>query len=170
MAEGNRTLKNEQTVREYFEKPGWKVTKLDTGKKEAADYRVCREDGCCLCEVKTIESDRESRPPGPSEDYFASRTKEQRDAIQDHLNAHPDAQVVLPPGQWEDLYGPEDDFLRRYSNIHRGTLKPFEDFGRSLKQYLLEKPNVTGKPFMVRLDSDDLYVPGRKDWTLDNSD
>ena len=39
MAERNETLENEQAVREYFEKRGWKVTKPDIDRGVVRKYR-----------------------------------------------------------------------------------------------------------------------------------
>lgn len=105
------SAQTEQIVREYFEsRSGWIVTKLDTGKQKAADFRLYDGNDYFLCEVKTVTSVRANKDSG--------RTK--------------------------------------------GTEKWFKEFIETMKRHFESLP-VGNLSYILRLDSDDLYVPPRRE-------
>lgn len=105
---------NEQVVTEYFEgRPGWEVTKLDTGKMRAADFRVCDGGQCFLCEVKTVESVR-ANYPYRAIDYHREQRKKRQDKIRAWEQENPDTSRVMPREMWEYVFGDEAAFERRF--------------------------------------------------------
>ena len=84
----------EKVVREYFAGQGWNVEKLDTGKKRAADFRVCNDGNCFLCEVKTVKSMRADFPSNPLESYLEQR-KSRQEEIKRWREENPDKRLIL---------------------------------------------------------------------------
>jgi hypothetical protein len=81
---------NEQIIEDYFEaRPGWKAWRLSSG----ADFRVCRDDECFLCEIKTIKSTRANLPYAP-EYYFIEQRKRRREEHEKWMKENPDRQLI----------------------------------------------------------------------------
>ena len=92
-------IQTERVVREYFgSRPGWTVLKLDSGRARAADFRICVNSECFLCEVKTVESVRANFPGRPIEYYVEQRTKQQEE-IERWTRENPDRRLILLPGE-----------------------------------------------------------------------
>lgn len=159
------SVRSERVVRDYFQdRPGWTVVKLDTGKSRAADFRICDNNDCFLCEVKTIESVRANYPGRPLEYYIEQRRK-RREEIEQWRKDNPDRQLILRPGEFEFIFGDEDDFIKKYQNRRRSTEKWFNEFAHAMKEYFASSA-VRELPYSLRLDSDDLYAPNLSERTI----
>lgn len=156
----NQSQQSEDIVRAYFEaRPGWMVTKLDTGKNQAADFRICDGVDCFLVEVKTIASVHANYPYNPLVYHTEQKQKRQAE-IAKWLSENPDRHIVLPPGEWEYIRGDEAEFTKRYRHQSRHTEEAFKRFKDKMTAYF-ESSTVKDLPYRIRLDSDDLYVPNR---------
>jgi len=158
--EGTQSQQSENIVRAYFEaRPGWSVTRLDTGKNQAADFRVCNGPDCFLVEVKTIASVHTNYPYNPLAYHTEQRQKRQAE-IAKWLSENPERHIVLPSSEWEYIRGDEVEFTKRYRNRRRHTEDAFERFKDKMAAHF-ESSRVQNLPYRIRLDSDDLYVPNR---------
>ncbi len=153
------TEKTECYVREYFESRGWLVEKLDTGKESAADFSICKEGVCFLCEVKTIESVHANLPWAPSLSVFETEREERQARNKQFAEENPDSRLVLNPTDYEFTYGDPKAFRQKYQNRPRFTESQFKEFANEMRKFFTESPKVRYLPFSIRLDSDDLYVP-----------
>lgn len=148
----------EKVIREYFEAyPGRRVEKLDLGKQRAADFRVCHDGNCFLCEVKTIKSVQANFPFTPLASYLEQREKRQKE-IRDWKKENPDKRLILRSEDYEFIYGDEIEFTTKYQGRRRNTEEWFNKFAQELKKYLANS-SIQNLPYSVRLDSDDLYRP-----------
>jgi len=149
----------EQIVRDYFEAhSGWTVTKLDSGKERAADFRICLNDSSCfLCEVKTIKSVRANFPYTP-EHYFLERREKRRQEIEDWKKQNLDGQLIMPQGEWQFIYGDESEFREKYRRRARNTEVWFKEFAETMRNRFFNS-SISHLPYSLRLDSDDLYIP-----------
>jgi hypothetical protein len=157
---------NEQVIQKYFEtRPGWKVTKLDLGKRRAADFRICDNANCCfLCEVKTIESVRANFPSFPLDSYLEQR-KTRQDEIRRWKEENPDKQLILRPDEWHFIYGDEIEFTKKYLNRRRNTEKWFKEFAQTVQDYFTTS-SIKDLSYSLRIDSQDLYVPNPQERKL----
>lgn len=145
---------NEQVIEDYFEaRPSWKAKRLGSG----ADFRVCREDECFLCEIKTIKSTKANLPYAPEYSFIEERNRRQEE-IERWMKENPDTQIVLRQEEWQFIYGDEVEFRKKYRRIRRNTEEPFKRFRNTLKECLAES-GISHLHYRVRVDSDDLYVP-----------
>jgi hypothetical protein len=152
------TEQNEQHVRDYFEKrPGWTVANLDTGKRRAADFRVCDGSDCFLCEVKTVKSAR-ANYPFTSLDFYRDQRLKRRAEIERSKRIAPDRCILMPRDEYEFLYGDETEFDESHRWLSRHTQKYFVKFAQGMRQHFTGS-RVGHLPYRLRLDSDDLYVP-----------
>jgi hypothetical protein len=152
------SVRSERVVRDYFrDRPGWTVVKLDTGKSRAADFRICDNNDCFLCEVKTVESVRANYPDRPIE-YYLEQRKKRREEIEKWKKENPDHQLILHPGEFEFIYRDEAEFIMKYRNRRRSTEKWFKKFSQRMREYFASS-SIRELPYSLRLDSDDLYVP-----------
>ena len=150
---------NEQTIQSYLESQGWNVEKLDLDNSSSnADFLVCHQGYCFLCEVKTIRSVTANIPYTPAEDYFAEGRNRRRDEMQEWMNDNPDKRLVMPKEEREYYFGNESEFRARYRHRQRYTKEEFNDFKHAMQEYF-ENSSVCNLPYLVRLDSDDCYVP-----------
>jgi hypothetical protein len=150
---------NEQVLREYFEaRTGWTVTKLPAGKKgKAADFRICSNDTCLLCEVKSVESDRANFPYTPL-NYYLEERERRKVEVEKLRREDPDKQVLLRKDEWEFIYGDEIEFSKKYRDVRRNTRYWFARFAQDMQEYFVES-NIKDLPYDLTLDSDDLYQP-----------
>lgn len=151
----------EKVIREYFAGQGWSVEKLDTGKKRAADFRVCDNGNRFLCEVKTVKSMRANFPANPLESYLEQRKRRQEE-IKKWQEENPDKRLILRSEDRDFIYGHEIEFVKKYQGRRRNTEAGFNEFAEELKEYL-NNSNVKDLPYSVRLDSDDLYQPTKQE-------
>jgi hypothetical protein len=150
---------NERTVREYFEKLGWTVAKLKAGRKgKAADFRICQRDDCFLCEVKTVASARANFPYDPIEHYQDQRRR-RREEIEEWKVENPDMQLILHKDEYDFIYGDEAEFTRKYRRKRRNTQYWFRQFAQAAEKYFTTSSSVRTLPYILRLDSQDLYRP-----------
>jgi hypothetical protein len=148
----------EEAIRDYFDsRPGWKATKLAVSEGSAADFRISGPTDSFLCEVKSIGSPRANFPFIPYEFYREARSRKQ-DEIRTWTEQNPGRHLLLTPGQWEFIYGDEEAFRKKYQNRPRHTEWHFKQFTQELKSYFASS-GVKDQPYVVRIDSDDLYVP-----------
>ncbi|MCI0575938.1 MAG: hypothetical protein L0332_25545 [Chloroflexi bacterium] len=157
----------EQAVREYFETPdGWTVKKLDKGNiEQAADFRVCYPDSCFLCEVKTISSVHANIPYSARNDvheYFLEQRRKKQEQTRRSQEDNPDVRVIMSPAQYEDVFGDDDKTYLQKRDTQQRTEFHFRKFKEAVKNYL-EASSVSSLPYLVRLDSDSLYVPNPKE-------
>lgn len=153
--------RNEQVVREYFEGRGWSATKLDPpGRKSpgrASDWKICRDNICFLCEVKTIYSVRANIPYTPVE-YFIDRRKDLQARVEAWKRSEPDKRLIMHREEYEFLYGDEGDFRRKYQHRRRNTDYWFErGFAEPVRRYFTQQSSIRSLPYVVSLHSDDLY-------------
>jgi hypothetical protein len=150
---------NENVIRDYFEaRPGWTVTRLDWGKERAADFRVCDNDSCCiLCEVKTIGSVRANFPFPSLDSYLERRTKRQ-DEVKKWIEENPGKRLILRSDKREFIYGDESEFAKKYRGRPRNTEQGFKGFAKAMQDYF-SNSSIKDLPYILRLDSDDLYIP-----------
>jgi hypothetical protein len=150
---------NEQVIQAYFETLGWTVAKLSAGKKgEAADFRVCQSGNCFLCEVKTIESARANFPYTPIE-YYREQKQKRKDEIERWMAETPDTRPILRKDEGEFMHEDEAEFLRKYGHRRRNTQYWFQEFARTMKRYFTTSSTIKDLPYILRLDSQDLYRP-----------
>ncbi|RLE37097.1 hypothetical protein DRJ17_07245, partial [Candidatus Woesearchaeota archaeon] len=98
---------NEQIVQTYFEALGWAVTKLKTRENgKAADFRVCQDDSCFLCEVKTVESAR-TNFPYTSIEYYRGQRERRRDEIEKWMAENSNTRLFLRKDEREFIYEDE---------------------------------------------------------------
>ena len=149
----------EQRVREYFEnRPGWSVTRLDTGEARAADYRVCYPDNCFLCEVKAVESVHADIPYAPVAEFALEWRHDFLSQIEEWKRSQPNAQIILA-GETRALTDEDDaTFRERFRLRRRNTESEFNGFRVAMMEYFANS-DVGHLPYVVRLDSEDLYVP-----------
>jgi hypothetical protein len=148
----------ERVVREYFEtRPGWTVRKLDLGKVRAADFRICYDQDCFLCEVKTVKSVRADLPYTP-EYHFLERREERRQEIEEWMEKNPNKRLILRHDEWHFIFGNEAEFREKYRRRVRNTEVWFKGFSQDMRDHFSES-SISHLPFRLRLDSDDLYVP-----------
>jgi hypothetical protein len=153
---------SEQVVREYFEAhTGWTVTKLDTGREKAADFRVYDTQICFLCEVKTIESVRANFPYAPL-DYYRQQRVKNRSEIEKWKKENPELKLIMPPGEWDFIYGDENEFTKKYRRLGRNTEKWFTKFSKDVEDYLMHS-SIRDFPYRLRIDSDNMYVPNESE-------
>ena len=152
--------RNEQIVRYYFRnRTGWTATKLDLGRQPAPDFRICDNGNCFLCEVKTIQSVRAGAPSAPAADRLLEEREKGRTAIEEQMRRDPSRKILMPSQQWEFLYSDEMDFRKKYRHLGRNTQYAFlKLLDEPMRAYFAES-GVSSLPYVVRLDSDDLYVP-----------
>ena len=153
-------VRNEQVVHDYFDnRPGWTATKLDLGRQAAPDFRICDNGSCFLCEVKTIQSVRAGVPSAPAGDYLFEERERRRAAIDERMQRDPHTRIIMPREQWEYLYSDERDFRDRYRHLGRNTEYEFRKLlEKPMRSYFADSA-VSSLPYVVRIDSDDLYVP-----------
>lgn len=145
---------NEQVIEDYFgARPGWKAKRLSSG----ADFRVCRDDECFVCEIKTIKSTHANLPYTP-EYFFIEERGRRQEEIEKWMEENPDTQLVLRQEEWQFIYGDEAEFRKKYRRRKRNTGEPFKQF-RSTLQARLAESRISHLPYRIRVDSDDLYVP-----------
>jgi hypothetical protein len=155
---------NEQVVREYFESRGWSATKLDPrGRKSsgrASDWRICRDNVCFLCEVKTIFSVRANIPYGPVENHFMDLREARRAEVEMLRRADPDKRLIMHREEYEFLYGDEGDFRKKYRfRRRRNTEAEFEkNFAEPVRSYFAQS-SICHLPYVVSFHSNDLYTP-----------
>ncbi len=132
---------NEQIVREYFECRGWIVTKLDQQgtQGKSTDFRICRNEVCFLCEVKTIESVRADFSSSPSLRYFLQEPDRQR----------------VEQEEW---------YRRKYSSRKRYTQDKFRKFVNSVQNSFAQS-NVRHLPYIVSIHNHNLYIPTPEETT-----
>jgi hypothetical protein len=153
---------NERVIREYFEpRPGWNVTKLDTGKEQAADFRVCDNHDCFLCEVKTIESVR-ANFSYTSLDYYLEQREKRQNEIEQWKKEDPKTHLILDSGEWKFIYGDKVEFENRYRYVRRNTEEWFKKFTKAVEDHFANS-SIGGLPYNIRIDSDDLYVPNKRE-------
>lgn len=151
--------RTERIVKELFSKrPNWSVTKLDTGKSKAADFKVCGSDSCFLCEVKTIASARANYPYRPI-DYFLEEREKRRETISKSQSQNPERRIVMPPDDYEFTFGDPIAFSQTYRNLPRFTERYFKEFVDELTDFLINRSRIKDLPYSIRIDSDDLYTP-----------
>jgi hypothetical protein len=153
------TEKTECWVREYFEFRDWSVEKLDLGKEGAADFQICKDANCFLCEVKTVESVHANYPWSPSLDVHNAERKKRQDSYKQWIEENPDSRLVLNPTEYDFVYGDPSKFKRKYKGRARFTEEQFNKFSNDMHDYFARSTKVQHLPFSIRLDSDDLYVP-----------
>lgn len=153
------TDKTECQVREYFESRGWSVEKLDLGGVRAADFQICKDDICFLCEVKTVESVHANLPWAPSLDVYETERKERQSANERWIKENPGSRLVSNSTDYEFVYGDQDTFRQKYGGRARFTEKNFKKFATEITNHFARSPTVQHLPFTVRLDSNDLYTP-----------
>jgi hypothetical protein len=160
MSEQSSSARTEQIIQAYFEqRPGWTVAKLDSGKTPAADFRICHSEDCILCEVKTVVSVRANYPGKPIDSHLDQR-KKKLEEIERWRTENPGKHLILPPGEFEFMYGDEADFIKKFGGRNRNTKKGFDKFDQTMKGFLASS-SVKDLPYRLRLDSDDLYSPNR---------
>jgi hypothetical protein len=149
----------ERIFREVFEnRSGWIVTKLDSIKQRAADFRVFAKGVGFLCEIKTIRSSHSNFAYKPI-DYYEEERERSRKLIERSQVEDPQRNIVMPPGQYDFTFGDPIKFRVKYNSLPRNTEKYFNEFVERLVEYLTTSSRVRNLPYMVRLDSDDLYIP-----------
>jgi hypothetical protein len=163
--ESDRSQRNEQEVYRYFATRGWKVDKLDEGPKSepSADFLICRNQYCFLCEVKTISSARADAPDSDIEDLAIRKRNKEREDIDSYIAANPDVKIVMPHEEWERLFGDEEQYRRKFRGRRRNTEEEFARFVTELRDYLQTRPAVRDLAYRVRFDSDNLYAPPRRE-------
>jgi hypothetical protein len=154
---------NEQVIREYFEgRPDWTATKLDVGKEKAADFRICHDGVCFLCEVKTVFSVHASVPYSPAADYLVERRNSRRAKIEEFIEANPDKSLILRKDEREFLYSEEKEFRRKFGRRAKNTEAPFRVFGDAMRDYFAAS-SISNLSYRIRLDSDSLWIPPDRD-------
>jgi hypothetical protein len=149
---------NEQVIRQWFESRGWSVTKLPSGKSgKSADFRICSNDDCFLCEVKTIESVLANFPYTAIE-YYHEQRQRLREQIEVWLQEPSGRNLVLRKDEWKFIYGDEVEFQKKYQYTRRNTLHSFQEFAETMRMHFAASA-IRDLPYLVRLDSDDLYRP-----------
>lgn len=155
----NQRGPNEQTVRTYFEVLGWTVAKLKAGRTgKVADFRVCQGSNCFLCEVKTVESAR-ANFPYTSIEYYHSQRKRRRDEIEKWMAENPDTRLFLRKDEREFIHGDVAEFTRKYRDRRKNTQYWFQRFAQAMKEYFTTSSPIRSLPYILRLDSQDLYRP-----------
>jgi len=154
---------NEQIVKNYFKDRGWQVTKLDwpghPASVKAADWRIYNDDYCFLCEVKTVSSVLADVSYGPVEGYMVDKRNKERARLEELKRARPDIRLLVSPDHYEFVYGNEQRFRRQYRFRKRHTESEFKKlFGEKIKRRL-SKSSIRNLPYILRFDSDNLYVP-----------
>lgn len=151
--------RTERIVKELFSKrPNWSVTKLDTGKSKAADFKICGMDFCFLCEVKTIASARANFPYRPI-DYFLEEREKRQEIISRSQSQNPETRIVMPPDDYEFTFGDPIVFNQKYRNLPRFTERYFMEFVDELTDFLINRSRIKDLPYSIRIDSDDLFIP-----------
>ena len=151
--------RTERIVKELFSKrPNWSVTKLDTGKSKAADFKICGTDSCFLCEVKTIASARANFPYRPIDHFLEEREKRQ-ETISKSKSQNPEIQIIMPPDDYEFTFGDPITFSQTYRNLPRFTERYFKEFVDELTDFFINRSRIKDLPYSIRIDSDDLYTP-----------
>jgi hypothetical protein len=155
--------RNEQIVREYFEGQGWSAKKLDPqGRKSlgrASDWKICHDNICFLCEVKTIYSVRANIPYTPVE-YFIDKRKDLQTRVEAWKRSEPDKRLIMHREEYEFLYGDERDFRKKYQYRRRHTDYWFErEFAEPVQRYLTQQSSIRNLPYWVRLCSYGCYTP-----------
>jgi len=149
----------ENTFRESFEnRPGWTVLKLDSGKHKAADFQVCGEGDCFLCEAKTIDSTYANFAYRPI-DYYMKEREHTRSLIERSQAENPQRKIVMTKDQYDLVYGDQTKFQEKYKNSPRNTEKYFKIFEEELIEFLSNSSKVKHLPYLLRIDSDDLCIP-----------
>lgn len=150
---------NEEVIQEYFDaRSGWTVKKLPSGKKgKAADFRICNDTICFLCEAKTIESDRANFPYNPLEYYLEQRERRKAE-IENWLRENPNKRLVLRKDEAEFIHSDEIEFSKKYRHIRRRTKSGFDQFAQNMRKHFAES-HIKDLPYILRLDSNDLYQP-----------
>jgi hypothetical protein len=155
------TKLNEQTVHDYFLSRGWEVEELDRDNSASnADFSICRDSYCFLCEAKTIRSVVANIPYSQSDSYFLEQRDRRRQEVQSWKDENPDKTLSMAPEEWDHLLCEESEFRKRYQTRQRYTRHKFERFARAMREYFAGS-SVSSLPYKVRLDSDDCYVPGK---------
>ena len=145
---------NEKTIEDYFEaRPGWKAKRLNSG----ADFRVCRDDECFLCEIKTIKSVHANVPYTP-EYFFIEERNKQQEEIEKWKEENTDARLILRQEEWQFIYGDEVEFREKYRRRKRNTEEYFKQFRKTFQECFAES-QISHLPYRIRVDSVDLYVP-----------
>ena len=163
----NLSEQNEQVVREYFEGRGWSATKLDPpGRKSlgrASDWKICRDNVCFLCEVKTIFSVRANIPYTPVE-YFIDKRKDLQARVEAWKRSEPDKRLIMHREGYEFRYGDGGGFRRKYQYRRRHTDYWFEgEFTEPVQRYLTQQSSIRKLPYLVILHSHDFYYPTKRE-------
>jgi hypothetical protein len=83
--------------------------------------------------------------------------------LDNYKKAHPDTHLLVTPEEYEFLHGDEGWFNKKYQGRDRGTEDPFrKGFIEPTKKYL-SKSSIGNLPYIVRVDSDDLYLPNQNE-------
>jgi hypothetical protein len=70
--------------------------------------------------------------------------------------------LILRSDEREFIYGDESEFAKKYRNRPRNTEYGFKGFAKAMQDYF-SNSSIKDLPYILRLDSDDLYIPSLRE-------
>lgn len=92
-------------------------------------------------------------------EYYRDQRQKRRDEIEKWMTENPNTQLVSRKDEREFIYEDETKFTHRYGYRRRNTQYFFRRFAQAMEEYFAISSPIKNLPYILRLDSQDLYEP-----------